>query len=68
MSKDNSFLELNLSKYPKLERLLDTDVAERSRFLKDIKNLMFTGGLTYTQALTACAVIDEKSKRVRRER
>lgn len=60
-----SFLKRNLTKYPKLSRLMDTDVADRSKFLRDIKNSLSKIDLSYNQALAACTVIDEKSKNVR---
>jgi len=53
-------LDFNLSRYPKLRLLLETDIAEGSKFLTEIKNLMERKGLSHNQAFTACKIMDEK--------
>lgn len=65
---DTSCLDINIKRYPKLQKLLDTNIAESSKFLTSIKNRMSSSVLTYNQVLAACTVIDEKSPHVREER
>lgn len=56
-------LDFNLTRYPKLRMLLETDIAEGSRFLTEIKDLMERKGLSHNQAFTACKIMDEKIKK-----
>jgi len=58
-----STLEDNLSRYPKLKILLETNVADDSRFLRDIRELMFRSGVSHRQAFMACKIIDEKNQK-----
>jgi hypothetical protein len=56
-----SNLERNIRKYPKLKKLLTTELSTQNKFLSKIFKAMHTSSLTYKQAVTACKVIDEET-------
>lgn len=59
---NEDFLVINLEKYPKLKKLEQDDSLLSSRFLRNIKDRMHKGILSYNQAVAACTIIDEKSR------